>query len=73
LEDAMLKKVFIDGMSCGHCAARIEKSLAGLDGVTSVKVNLTGKFAEIDTSKDLDESKVLGAIDAAGYSLVKIG
>ncbi len=69
----MLKKVFIDGMSCGHCAARIEKSLSELDGVSKVKVNLTGKFAEIDTSKDLDEAKVLAAIDGAGYSLVKIG
>ncbi|MEI8093707.1 MAG: heavy-metal-associated domain-containing protein [Spirochaetales bacterium] len=69
----MVKKVFIDGMSCGHCAARIEKSLGTLDGVTGVKVNLTGKFAEIETTKDLDETKVLGAIDAAGYSLVKIG
>jgi copper chaperone CopZ len=69
----MLKKVFIDGMSCGHCAARIEKSLSELDGVSKVKVNLTGKFAEIDTSKDLDEVRVLAAIDGAGYSLVKIG
>jgi copper chaperone CopZ len=69
----MLKKVFIDGMSCGHCAARIEKSLSELDGVVKVKVNLTGKFAELDTTKDLEEAKVLAAIDGAGYSLVKIG
>jgi copper chaperone CopZ len=66
-------EVFIDGMSCGHCAARIEKSLSELDGVVKVKVNLTGKFAELDTTKDLEEAKVLAAIDGAGYSLVKIG
>ncbi len=69
----MVKKVYIDGMSCGHCAARIEKSLAGLDGVKSVKVNLTGKFAEIDTAKELADDLVQTAIDTAGYQLVKIG
>lgn len=69
----MVKKVFIDGMSCGHCAARIEKSLATLDGVSSVKVNLAGKFAEIETAKELDEGAVNSAIDNAGYQLVNIG
>lgn len=69
----MVKKVFIEGMSCGHCAARIEKSLAKLDGVTSVKVNLAGKFAEIETSKELEDQPVTDAIDAAGYQFVKIG
>ena len=69
----MVKKVFIEGMSCGHCAARIEKSLGKLDGVTSVKVNLAGKFAEVETSKELDEKSVLTAIDSAGYQLLNIG
>lgn len=69
----MVKKVFIEGMSCGHCAARIEKSLAKLEGVSSVKVNLAGKFAEIETSKELDDLPVTEAIDAAGYQFVKIG
>ena len=69
----MVKKVFIEGMSCGHCAARIEKALGGIEGVSAVKVNLTGKFAEIETSKDLDDKTVSNAIDSAGYQLVKIG
>ena len=69
----MVKKVFIEGMSCGHCAARIEKALGQLDGVATVKVNLAGKFAELDTAKELDDKTVLAAIDSAGYQLVKIG
>lgn len=69
----MVKKVFIEGMSCGHCAARIEKALGKLDGVGSVKVNLAGKFAELETAKDLDDKSVLAAIDSAGYQFVKIG
>ena len=69
----MVKKVFIEGMSCGHCAARIEKALGQLDGVSTVKVNLAGKFAELDTAKELDDKSVLSAIDSAGYQFVKIG
>ena len=69
----MVKKVFIEGMSCGHCAARIEKSLGTIDGVTDVKVNLLGKFAEVETAKDLTDKSVLAAIAAAGYHLVNIG
>jgi len=69
----MVKKVFIEGMSCGHCAARIEKALGQLEGVGSVHVNLAGKFAEVETTKDLEDQSVLSAIDSAGYQLVKIG
>ncbi len=69
----MVKKVFIDGMSCGHCATRIEKALGQLEGVGKVKVNLAGKFAELETAKELDDKSVLAAIDSAGYQFVKIG
>ena len=68
----MVKKVFIEGMSCGHCAARIEKALGKLDGVSTVKVNLAGKFAELDTAKELTDESVLAAIDSAGYQFVRI-
>lgn len=69
----MTKKVYIDGMSCGHCAARIEKALAQMEGVTQVKVNLAGKFAELEAPATLDEKAVLAAIDSAGYQFVRIG
>ena len=69
----MVKKVFIEGMSCGHCATRIEKALGQLEGVGKVKVNLAGKFAELETSQELNDKNVLAAIDSAGYQFVKIG
>jgi copper chaperone CopZ len=69
----MVKKVFIEGMSCGHCATRIEKALGQIEGVGKVKVNLVGQFAELETSKELDDKAVVTAIDSAGYQFVKIG
>ena len=69
----MVKKVFIEGMSCGHCASRIEKALGALNGVTKVTVNLPGKFAELESQQEPDEAQLQSAIDSAGYQLVKVG
>ena len=33
-------RIRINGMSCSHCQARVEKGLSELDGVTSVRVDL---------------------------------
>ena len=36
------KTMKIEGMSCGHCSARVEQALNAIDGV-SAKVNLEVK------------------------------
>ena len=36
----------IDGMSCGHCSARVEKALNSLPGVKA-KVDLASKTASV--------------------------
>ena len=38
----------VDGMSCASCVGRVEKALAGLDGVSHASVNLTTERASID-------------------------
>jgi P-type E1-E2 ATPase len=70
-EPLMVKKIYIDGMSCAHCATRIEKAIAALEGVSSVKVDLAGRFAEVETAHELDMASLQGAVDAAGYHVVK--
>ena len=37
-------KVYVDGMSCGHCSARVEAAFNEIKGV-SAKVNLEEKIA----------------------------
>ena len=66
----MVQKIFIEGMSCGHCAARIEKALGGLEGVSSVKVDLKSKLAEVETTNLLPADKVKHAVDEAGYQVI---
>lgn len=61
-------KVKIEGMSCGHCSARVEKALKALEGVTDVKVNLEDKTAYISGNVNLNTVKE--AIEEAGYDFI---
>ena len=57
----------IDGMTCSSCAARIEKRLNGLDGV-SASVNYATEQAAVSFDPEqasLDD--LIGAVEAAGY------
>ncbi|TWT27306.1 copper chaperone CopZ [Planomicrobium sp. CPCC 101110] len=61
----------VQGMSCGHCVNAVESSVGGLQGVSSVKVDLEkGEVAvEYDTSKtSLD--KIQETIEDQGYDVV---
>ncbi len=56
----------IDGMSCGHCVARVEKALRKVDGVTVGEV----KIGYAKVFYDPERANVAGlraAIDDAGY------
>jgi copper chaperone len=57
----------IDGMSCGHCVARVEKALAKLDGVSVRRVAIGS--AEIDHDPERAPfARIREAIDDAGYT-----
>jgi len=68
----MTKKVFIEGMSCGHCVKHVEEALKELSGVTAVKVSLEGKVADLELTQDIADEKIKAAIDDAGYEVTKI-
>ncbi|NLI61540.1 MAG: heavy-metal-associated domain-containing protein [Clostridiales bacterium] len=68
----MKKKLFIEGMSCQHCVMHVNSALKDLDGIKSVDVNLKGKFATVELSKDIDHAMLNEVIDDAGYDLVKV-
>ncbi len=68
----MNKKILIEGMACGHCVMHIESALKEIEGVKSVKVNLKGKFAEVQLSNIVENSKLINAIEETGYRVVNI-
>jgi Cu+-exporting ATPase len=60
----------VTGMTCGACAARIEKALSRADGITSANVNFATEKADIhwDPAK-LDSQAVSGLITGAGFGV----
>lgn len=57
----------IDGMSCEHCAKRVEDSLKSIDNVNSVKVNLKKKEADVTYKDDININLVQNIIEEIGY------
>lgn len=57
----------VDGMGCGACAAKIEKTAMAIEGVSTVSVDLANKQASIGFSAPAEATVIAKAIDAAGY------
>ncbi|MDA3644071.1 heavy metal translocating P-type ATPase [Saccharopolyspora indica] len=57
----------IGGMTCASCAARVEKRLGKLDGVTA-SVNYATEKAKITFPEGLDPQELVQQVEAAGYS-----
>jgi Cu+-exporting ATPase len=57
----------IGGMTCASCAARIEKKLNKIDGVTA-SVNFATEKARVDYVGDVSTDRLLQAVEQAGYS-----
>lgn len=61
----------IEGMSCPHCAARVEKALKGVAGVESAVVDLDKANATVEGT-DIDVKALAHAVTEAGYSVSAI-
>ncbi|MFY4749062.1 heavy metal translocating P-type ATPase [Aliarcobacter butzleri] len=69
--DKMEKILKVDGMTCGHCKARVEKVVSAIDGVDSVEVDLASKNVTVKMSKDISEQIISDVIVDAGYEVIK--
>ena len=66
-----MKSIKIKGMSCQHCVMAVTKTLAVLDGVKDVKVDLKSGVATYEEVKAVAPEVVVAAIKKAGYEVVK--
>jgi len=57
----------IDGMSCGHCVARVEKALSKLEGVAVKRVEVGSAEIGYDPART-PFARIREAIDDAGYT-----
>ena len=68
----MKKQIFIEGMTCGHCSARVEKALKAVDEIVDARVDLANKNATIELSGNVEDGLLKEAIEDAGYDVVDI-
>lgn len=61
----------VEGMSCGHCKAAVEKAVTALDGVFKVDVDLAGKKVSVTYNPEkVNEDTFKKAITGQGYEVV---
>jgi len=62
------EKYNISGMSCSACSARIEKSVAKLEGIKKINVNLLTNSMQVDYDETLLTSdKIIQTVIHTGY------
>ncbi|MDR0370513.1 MAG: heavy metal translocating P-type ATPase [Prevotellaceae bacterium] len=65
------KTMKVNGMSCVHCALRVEEALNVIDGVEA-NVNLVKNEVIISLSKPVSDDKLKQTVEDAGYTAVSI-
>ena len=61
----------VEGMSCGHCSARVEKALNAIAGV-SATVDLQAKTATVTHPDAVGADALTAAVTDAGYSVTAV-
>lgn len=61
--------VKVDGMMCGHCAARVEEAAKSVSGVADAKVDLANKEVTVSGNNGT-QGNVRQAITDAGYKVM---
>lgn len=68
----MKTTVYIEGMHCKNCSAKVEKTLTTVEGVKSAKVNLDKGFAVLKTKDPINQQSIHDAVDMLGYQVTEI-
>lgn len=60
--------IYVNGMMCKHCAARVEKACKAVEGTVDAVVDLAAKNVTVTGTASAETLKK--AIAAAGYEVV---
>jgi Cu+-exporting ATPase len=70
-QETMKKVIAINGMSCEHCKATVEKALNAINGVEA-SVNLKKNIAVVDLKTEIDDQTLKNAVNEAGYEAISV-
>lgn len=68
----MTKTMHITGMMCGHCEARVKKTLEAIEGVTEAVVSHEAGTAIVTLDRDVADSVLKEAVEAQDYTVTSI-
>ena len=71
-EKTMTKTLKIEGMMCGHCEARVKKTLEAIDGIENAVPDHNANTAVITLSKDVSVDVIKAAIEAQDYKFLGV-
>lgn len=63
----MKKVIEVEGMCCKRCAARIERSLRLLEGVSAAKASYKRKIVFVEST--LSDGELSACVEEAGYQV----
>lgn len=66
------KTLNIEGMSCGHCEARVKKALENVDGVSQAVVSHESKTAVVTLTKDVPNEVLKQVVEDEDYQVLGI-
>ena len=59
----------VEGMTCGSCAARVQRALQKAEGVEKADVNFATGKARVRAARDVEPARLAEAVDRVGYKL----
>jgi len=72
MEKSIMDTYHIGGMSCGGCVSTVKNKLSAVPGVTSVKVDLAKKQAQITSSQAIEAETLREALKNSGFSIAEL-
>ena len=71
-ESTMTKTMKIEGMMCGHCEARVKKTLEALAGVDSAEVSCEAGTAVVTLNEEVSDDVLKKAVEDQDYKVLEI-
>lgn len=72
METSIIHTYHVGGLHCGSCASTVQNLLAAVPGITSVKVNLEKKQAEISSSELNNIDTLQNALSTTHYTIEEL-
>ena len=68
----MERTMKIEGMMCGHCEARVKKTLEAIEGVAEAKVSHSDGTAIVTLNAAVSDDTLCKAVENQDYKVLRI-